>query len=296
MALRIAQAQSGENLATARRLIEEYAATLGVDLSFQDFARELRELPGDYAPPRGRLLLAFDRAAAAGCGALRPLEGDTCEMKRLYVRPQRRGRGIGRALARRLISEARTIGYRAMRLDTLPGMEQAQQLYRALGFSEIAAYRHNPIAGTKFLELELRAGGPMAKRASAKPKPASRRYVIRADRKGDWPFSDGVWAGNTLYLSGHLGLEPGTGRPPADEDQEVRLLLEGLKKTLAAAQLEMKHLVFVQVFCSDVSLFASFNKTYRQYFDQNFPARAFLGAGPLLFGARFEVQAIAVKD
>lgn len=155
MALRITQATSAEDIAIARRLIEEYGASLGVDLSFQDFAQELDSLPGEYAPPRGRLLLAFSQGDAIGCGALRPFGFDVCEMKRLYVVPKGRGTGAGRVLAQKLISEAHAIGYRVMRLDTLPGMDEAQRLYRSLGFHEIAAYRYNPIVGTQFLELNL---------------------------------------------------------------------------------------------------------------------------------------------
>jgi putative acetyltransferase len=155
MELHIAQAVSPEEFATARRLIEEYSASLGVDLSFQDFAHEIDSLSTEYSPPRGRLLLASLASEVIGCGALRPFSADICEMKRLYVIPASRRTGAGRILAQKLIGEARAIGYRAMRLDTLPGMEKAQQLYRTLGFREIAPYRYNPIAGTQFLELDL---------------------------------------------------------------------------------------------------------------------------------------------
>jgi len=152
---RIASSKSQEEIALARALFLEYAASLGVDLAFQDFERELRELPGEYTPPRGRLLLAFDGDQDAGCGALRPLEKEICEMKRLYVRPEFRGRALGRQLAEALVREAREIGYRAMRLDTLPSMQQAHALYRSLGFIETAPYRYNPIPGTRYLELDL---------------------------------------------------------------------------------------------------------------------------------------------
>jgi ribosomal protein S18 acetylase RimI-like enzyme len=135
--------------------MREYADSLGFDLSFQDFESELAALPGDYAPPGGRLLLAYRGSYLAGCVALRPLGPDVCEMKRLYVRPNCRGCGVGRALAERLIAEARQIGYRRMRLDTVPSMVRAQSLYSSLGFAEIAPYRHNPIPGTTFLELVL---------------------------------------------------------------------------------------------------------------------------------------------
>ncbi len=122
------------------------------------------------------------------------------------------------------------------------------------------------------------------------------RYVRRPGRTGDLPFSDGVWAGSTLYLSGHLGLDPETGLPPAQVDREIHLMLDVFKATLAAAGLGMQDLVFVQVFCSDVSLFAPFNIIYRTYFDGKFPARAFLGSGALLFGAKFEIQGIAARN
>lgn len=139
----------------ARALFAEYQAALGVDLSFQNFDAELGGLPGAYAPPRGRLLLARHDGALAGCGALRPLDATACEMKRLYVRPAFRSSGAGRALAEFLIAEARAAGYRRMCLDTLPQMAAAQRLYQHLGFRDIAAYRHNPIAGTRFLALDL---------------------------------------------------------------------------------------------------------------------------------------------
>ncbi len=154
--LRIAQAASAEDLRHARALFEEYAASLGFDLGFQDFAAELAGLPGAYAPPRGRLLLAFHAGQAAGCVALRELEDGICEMKRLYVRPGFRGLHAGRALAEAILRQAREIGYARMRLDTVPSMERARALYRRLGFREIPPYRFNPIPGTAFMELELR--------------------------------------------------------------------------------------------------------------------------------------------
>lgn len=156
MKFRLVPAQTAKQVDAARELFREYAASLGVNLCFQNFDEELRDLPGAYAPPRGRLLLAYDeQEREAGCGALRPLDETTCEMKRLYVRREFRGHGLGRQLAERLIHEAREAGYRAMRLDTLVEMREAQELYRRLGFVEIAAYRHNPVPGTRFLELNL---------------------------------------------------------------------------------------------------------------------------------------------
>jgi ribosomal protein S18 acetylase RimI-like enzyme len=153
--LSIRDAHEGEALATARQLFNEYAASLDISLCFQGFDEELAGLPGTYAPPRGRLLLAWRGKESAGCVALRPLEPGTCEMKRLYVRPAYRTGGVGRLLVERVIHEAAMAGYRRMRLDTLPAMEAALQLYRRLGFREIAPYTANPVEGTVFLELEL---------------------------------------------------------------------------------------------------------------------------------------------
>lgn len=154
----IISATSGAHLAAVRVLFEEYAASLGIDLEFQGFAAEMARLPGEYAPPAGRLLLGLDGAEVVGCVALRLFEAGVCEMKRLYVRPAYRGSGWGRRLAERVVAEGRAAGYRAMRLDTLPGMTEARRLYTALGFRAIPAYRHNPIPGTAFLELDLTRG------------------------------------------------------------------------------------------------------------------------------------------
>jgi ribosomal protein S18 acetylase RimI-like enzyme len=154
--LRIIDGHGEEHVTAVRALFEEYAASLGVDLGFQDFERELAELPGEYAPPGGRLLLALDGEEPAGCVGLRPFEPGVCEMKRLYVRPAHRGSGLGRRLAEAIVEAGREAGYERMRLDTLPTMESARALYRSLGFVEIEAYRPNPIHGTTYFELRLR--------------------------------------------------------------------------------------------------------------------------------------------
>lgn len=153
--VRIIPAESVDAIREASLLFREYAASLGVDLSFQDFDQEIASLPGDYAPPQGRLFLASVSGEIAGCAALRKSDGYTGEMKRLYVRLGFRGQGVGRGLARAVIDAARAISYRRVRLDTLPEMQKAQELYRSLGFREIPAYRYNPVPGTKFFELIL---------------------------------------------------------------------------------------------------------------------------------------------
>ena len=144
-----------EDVPAVRELLREYAAGVGVPLDFQGFDREVADLPGAYAPPRGALLVARTGDALAGCVALRPLDEETCEMKRLFVRATARGLGLGERLAVAVIAEARARGYRHMRLDTLPSMAAAQGLYERLGFRDIAPYTTNPIEGTRFLELQL---------------------------------------------------------------------------------------------------------------------------------------------
>ena len=138
-----------------RTLFREYAGSLGFSLDFQDFERELAGLPGDYDVPRGALVVAVVGGDPAGCAALRPLDDETAELKRLYVRPAHRALGLGRRLTEEMIAAARERGYRRVRLDTVPGMDAAQALYRRLGFREIAPYRPNPIAGATYMELEL---------------------------------------------------------------------------------------------------------------------------------------------
>lgn len=139
-----------------RELFTEYAASLGFDLCFQDFDKELASLPGEYSSPNGCLIVAMDGSQVVGCVALRRLDNDICEMKRLYVRPEFRGKGIGRELVKAIIDEAKKIGYIRMRLDTVPVMKEAIALYCSMGFYEIEPYRYNPVEGAVFMELNLR--------------------------------------------------------------------------------------------------------------------------------------------
>ena len=155
MSLRI-QDCTAKGLDDVRPLLMEYADSLGNHLCFQDFEKELANLPGDYAPPLGRLLVAVDDVRLAGCVALRRIDDQVCEMKRLYVRPAYRGAGLGRKLAEAVITSACEVGYAKMRLDTLPSMKKAIKLYHSLGFAEIPAYRFNPVDGVKYMELGLK--------------------------------------------------------------------------------------------------------------------------------------------
>ncbi len=160
--LSLVGADSREQMSEVRRLFQEYAdwlqSDIGIDLAFQDFASELAGLPGEYSGPRGCLILALWDGAVAGCAAMRDLGGGACEMKRMYVRPEFRGRGIGRALAKALIGRARAARYELMRLDTDASMHTAITLYRALGFKPIGPYRYNPYPGATFMELALSSG------------------------------------------------------------------------------------------------------------------------------------------
>jgi ribosomal protein S18 acetylase RimI-like enzyme len=176
--LTILQAETPDQIATARELMMEYATWLEFKLCFQGFEDELRDLPGKYAAPRGRLLLASWDNHIAGIGALRPLsDHDVCEMKRLYVRPEFRGHNIGGALARKLVADACEIGYRAMRLDTVRGkMDSAIALYRELGFKEMSPYYNSPVDGTLFMELMLPALSSPAHASPVQP-PATPKAV-----------------------------------------------------------------------------------------------------------------------
>jgi ribosomal protein S18 acetylase RimI-like enzyme len=154
--IRIIHAQTEDHYRRVRELFQQYADSLGFDLEFQGFSRELATLPGEYAPPKGCILLAEIAEEIVGCVALRPLEKRICEMKRLYVVPGYRNRKIGRALAEAVIDRARTCGYERMRLDTIESMTAAQALYHSLGFRSIKPYRYNPLNNPSYFELDLR--------------------------------------------------------------------------------------------------------------------------------------------
>ena len=153
--MHLIQAHTANDLETVRTLFREYQQWLGVNLCFQGFEEELATLPGRYAPPPGRLLLAWEGEQAAGCVALRPLDAGACEMKRLFVRPAYRGQGLGRILALQMVSDATALGYTVMRLDTLDTLDPAMRLYRELGFQRRAPYYANPLSGVVYWERAL---------------------------------------------------------------------------------------------------------------------------------------------
>ena len=153
--IEIRHADIPRDLEVVRGLFQEYVDSLAVDLYFQELDKELATLPGKYSPPGGRLLLAWREDDSVGCVALRPIDDVTCEMKRLYVRPEARGEQLGRRLAERICDEARAAGYTRICLDTLPSMAAAQKLYQSLGFVPIEPYLFNPVPGTKFLARDL---------------------------------------------------------------------------------------------------------------------------------------------
>ena len=153
--VQIISAQTQTHYQHARILFGLYADSLGLDLEFQGFSQELATLPGSYAPPLGRILLAKRKVEYVGCVALRPLENQICEMKRLFVVPEHRGHDIGRILACTVIDEARDMGYLKMRLDTIESMKTARRLYLSLKFRKIEAYCYNPLENPSYMELEL---------------------------------------------------------------------------------------------------------------------------------------------
>ncbi len=153
--VRLVQVKTHRDIERIKQLFLEYADALDFDLHFQNFAEELRNLPGDYRSPKGCLILAVENDEAVGCVALRPLSPNICEMKRLYVNPKRRGQQIGRMLASAIITEALQRGYERMRLDTVPSMKKAKVLYESMGFKQIPTYRHNPVPGAMYFELKF---------------------------------------------------------------------------------------------------------------------------------------------
>jgi putative acetyltransferase len=154
--IRLVQPRSEADWRQARRLVEEYAASLNLDLSFQDFGHEIEHLAGEYGAPAGAFLLAEENGAFFGCVGLRQFADGVGEIKRLYVSPAARVRGVGRLLAEGIVAAAKRLGYARLLLDTLPSMTEAQSLYRSLGFKPTAPYRFNPVPGAAYLELVLR--------------------------------------------------------------------------------------------------------------------------------------------
>lgn len=164
-------AEFPENVDVVREIFREYADSLGIDLSFQDFEGELSGLPGKFAAPQGRVLLAQIDGEIVGCVAMRPLDETICEMKRLYVRPSLRGQQVGRRLATMICRVAKEVGYSRIRLDTIPGMEAAQEIYASLGFEAIPAYVFNPVEGAIFLERDLGGVGRWGSDWTSRPGP-----------------------------------------------------------------------------------------------------------------------------
>ncbi len=180
----ISQAESDDDIGAARALFLEYAQSLDFSLCFQGFDEELAALPGCYAAPSGRLLLAHLAGAVAGCVGVRDLGSGVCEMKRLYVRPEFRGKTIGRALAEAALAEARAAGYERMRLDTIPSMEAAIALYEELGFGTIAPDYHNPIEGATYMEIALQSGSRWIGTALGPPEGDDDDRVLRIHDSG----------------------------------------------------------------------------------------------------------------
>jgi ribosomal protein S18 acetylase RimI-like enzyme len=144
-----------DEITVIKDLFQEYAESLNFDLDFQDFSQELETLPGKYSAPEGSILVAKENGETVGCVAVRPLGSEICEMKRLYVKPAHRSKKVGRELAVAIIEEAKRLGYKAMRLDTVVAMKEASALYRALGFQQIEPYCYNPLPGAMYFELKL---------------------------------------------------------------------------------------------------------------------------------------------
>lgn len=154
--VRLKEARSDKDYETGTELFREYASQIGVDLEFQDFSKEIGNIRSQYARPGGILFIAYDTdKTPLGCFGIRRLEDSICELKRMYLRKEARGRGLGKQLLARSIRMAKALGYKRMRLDTLPGMQTAIGLYKKAGFYEIDPYRFNPVAGTKYMEIKL---------------------------------------------------------------------------------------------------------------------------------------------
>ena len=155
MSIEIVERYDEQSISEIKDIFIEYRKDLGLDLEFQDFQDELEELPGEYSPAEGAILLAKDEGKTVGCVALRKIDETTCEMKRLYVKPEYRGEGLGRKLSKSIIEKARDKGYEKMKLDTLTTLKEANELYRSLGFEECEPYRYNPLEDALYMELEL---------------------------------------------------------------------------------------------------------------------------------------------